>query len=102
MTETPTEHDGEWQPLEGTTSITIDVDTTAITEQWERTLTSLRFAVTQMVNAAAPAMRALAKAVAEAQHMDQSQFALAPPRPPATRRPAWQSPYGPPTKGHRR
>lgn len=96
------EQDGEWVPVEGIASVEINLDTTALVEQFEQIRCAFQTAAAALIEAAVPAFRALAKAAAEAQHADQSQYALAPARPRPARRPAWQSPYGPPQKGHRR
>ncbi|WP_053913672.1 hypothetical protein [Streptomyces sp. TP-A0875] len=63
--------------------------------------TALRQFAAAYVAAAAPALRAISELAARVRAAEQAradEYALAPP--PADDRPAWQSPYGPPTRRH--
>lgn len=102
MTEIHMMQDGEWVPVEGISSIEMNPDPEALLEQWTSFRTAFQSVTVALVEAAVPAMRALARAAAAAEQAEQSQYTLAPGRPRPARRPAWQSPYGPPQKGHRR
>ncbi|MFI8850771.1 hypothetical protein [Streptomyces sp. 891-h] len=67
----------------------------------EAAVEQMRAVMRAYVEAVAPAVRALARAVEAARNARPDEYALAPPpAAPRDRRPAWQSPYGPPR--HRR
>lgn len=91
---------GQWTELEGITSVEIEhTPDTELDRPW-------RGAITTDVHVdLGPFIRALEEAgnaLRAAARAHREQFALAPPPVKTRERPAWQSPYGPPQKGHHR
>lgn len=69
----------------------------------EQALAPIRQRIADAIEALIPAMRKVAEGFqAACTVINQAQYALAPPPAPGRRpdRPAWQSPYGPPTRRH--
>lgn len=91
---------GEWATVEGITSVEIEhTPDPELDRPWPGAITTdVQVDLGPFVRALEAAGNAL-RAVA---HARRDQFALAPPPVETRERPAWQSPYGPPQKGHRR
>lgn len=78
----------------------------SITEEQREQLHASLIRIGEHFRAFAEALNVAAKALTkfqqDLQSASQDDYALAPPHPkPKPSRPAWQSPYGPPRKGHR-
>jgi hypothetical protein len=90
---------GEWVPVGGVASVEFHPDPVAEPEpdlSFSDVLDVLR--AVELMEAMAPAFRALVAASAAARDATQDDFRLAPPGRGQRPRPAWQSPYGPPQR----